>query len=111
MLMMPLDDLMEFDHVIYSYGDGANAEVTDINTPYFEGEDCLEEGWELLQGFTGQYDYNGPAMHPSEYVGGGLARYILENPGYYVTLYWFEYDDDGEEYDEGLWYVARKVEA
>lgn len=104
MLMVPLEELMEFETVIYSYGDGANAEVTDIRAPYFDGEDALEKGWELLHGFSGQHDYNGPAMHPSEYVGGGLARYILENPGYYVVLY--ELDD--EEGD--AWFIAYRKE-
>lgn len=46
----------------------------------------LPEGWELLTGFTGQYSYNGPVMHPSEFIGGGLETYILETPGYYVAL-------------------------
>ena len=106
MMMQSLDDLMEFDTVVYSYGDGANAAKTWMATPYFEYEsdDCydIEDGWELLKGLSGQHGYGGPAMHPSEYVGGGLARYILENPGYYVVLY--ELDD--EEGD--AWFVAKR---
>lgn len=43
-------------------------------------------GWRLLQGYTGQYSYNGPVMHPSEFIGGGMARDILDTPGYYVAL-------------------------
>ena len=49
-------------------------------------EQARSSGWDgLLTGFTGQYSYNGPVMHDSEYVGGGLARYILENPGWYCA--------------------------
>lgn len=43
-------------------------------------------GWSAMSGYTGQYGYNGPTMHPSEYVGGRLARAILDNPGDYVTV-------------------------
>ena len=44
------------------------------------------DGWELLKGFTGQQGYNGPVMHPSEFIGGGLERHIRENPGHYVAI-------------------------
>jgi hypothetical protein len=46
----------------------------------------MSAGWTLLSGFTGQDGYNGPVMHASEYVGGGLERHIRETPGYYVVL-------------------------
>ncbi len=64
-------------------------------------------GWDgLLTGFTGQYAYNGPCMHESEYVGGGLERYILENPGWYcVTAIT---DGDSEDSDLCGWAVAYK---
>ncbi len=95
-----LNDVMEFDHVIRVAADGT---VTDspervyfdgavqsvlVNPETWEWEDeiNLPEGWTLLSGFTGQYSYNGPVMHPSEYIGGGIARYILETPGDYVAL-------------------------
>lgn len=42
-------------------------------------------------------------MHTSEYIGGGLARDILAQPGYYVAL--VEYPSDGGEPDG--WAVAR----
>jgi hypothetical protein len=41
----------------------------------------------LLNGFSGQYSYNGPVMHPSEYVGGGLASFMLENMSSEGCLY------------------------
>ena len=92
-----LNDMMEFDHIVRVNPDGT-VEDTDMPTgvigAYFDlnvapdGTDEFEmsAGWELLQGFTGQYGYNGPVMHSSEYVGGGLERHILETPGYYVVL-------------------------
>ena len=53
-------------------------------------------GWDgLLQGFTGQYGYNGPVMHASEFIGGGIERYILENPGWYCAVVVNAPDDDG----------------
>ena len=49
-------------------------------------EEARRQGWELQVGLTGQYSYNGPVMHESEFVGGGLVRHILERPGYWVVL-------------------------
>lgn len=44
------------------------------------------KGWEYLRGFTNQQGYRGPIMHDSEFIGGGLADHILENPGFYSTV-------------------------
>jgi len=93
----PLNEIMEFDHIVEVHKDGS---ITDTDMcvgdsdAYFElsvnseGEDdfYMPPGWELLRGFTGQYSYNGPVMHPSEFIGGGLERHIRETPGYYVAL-------------------------
>ncbi len=96
-----LDDVMEFDHVIRVNADGT---VTDRveGAPYFdeaarcylvdpeawlwEDEFNLPEGWSLMNGYSGQQGYRGPVMHTSEYIGGGMARDILETPGDYVLL-------------------------
>lgn len=93
MTMPPLNELMEFDRVLQVTPKGiliyrpdvniyADLNVTKDGTDEFE----LSEGWTLLTGFTGQHGYNGPVMHPSEFVGGGLERHIRETPGYYVVL-------------------------
>lgn len=96
--MGTLNDLMSFGHVVFSdgkgnvYGDHIHAteivyqELDDDGQCIDDKIHCLPEGWETLSGFTGQYSYNGPVMHPSEYIGGGLERYIRENAGYYVAL-------------------------
>jgi hypothetical protein len=63
-----------------------------------------------LEGFTGQYRYNGPIMHESEYVGGGLARYILANPGWYCAVVVNAPDDDGTYSGEVAgWAVSYKA--
>ncbi len=133
---MDLNDLMDFDHVVYSDGNG---NVTSAPTPrerYLwaptpfvdldaDGQmislapgDIHDLGeWTLLDGFSGQQGYGGPIMHPSEYVGGGLERYIRENAGYYVAVEVTgirEFSEDAEidgEMDSVGWAVAyREVE-
>lgn len=102
-----LDQMFSDYSVVRSAGTGELAGATILegqSQPYFEedpdGDDhSLETGWELLTGFTGQYSYNGPAMHPSEYIGGGLARHILDTPGLYTVLY-----------GQDSWYVAYRDE-
>ena len=92
-----LNDIMEFDHVIKVAEDGTISDATDVVenfelrielTDSGDWQDAffLPAGWELLTGFTGQYSYNGPVMHSSEFIGGGLERHIRETPGYYVAL-------------------------
>lgn len=92
-----LQNAMEFDRIVLvdTEGNISNTYISagDVDS-YFDlsvGEDGtdyfeMSEGWTLLQGYTGQYGYNGPVMHPSEFIGGRLARDILETPGYYVAL-------------------------
>lgn len=88
-----LNEIMEFDHIIRVAEDGTITEPRDVDiyadlnvAPDGTDEFDLSDGWELLKGFTGQYSYNGPVMHPSEFIGGGLERHIRETPGYYVAL-------------------------
>lgn len=91
-----LNDKMDFDHIVTVDAEGNVTDSTEDE--YFEltcvlGDDgewhdefSIPEGWELLSGFTGQYGYNGPVMHSSEFIGGGMERHILETPGHYVAL-------------------------
>lgn len=102
-----LNNVMEFEHVIRVHNDGTVSDspysvgsqdayfdltVTEDGTDQFD----MSEGWELLTGFTGQYGYNGPVMHSSEYIGGGLAQHILETPGDYVVLEVSSYSSEHE---------------
>lgn len=107
-----LSDVMQDSHPIRVHKDGSVSEPRDIFAPELptidDGDDMLDHaardhGWELLRGWTGQYGYNGPVMHPSEYVGGKLARHILETPGYYVAV---AVDDSPDDPGHGGWVVA-----
>ena len=103
-----LNDVMEFDTVIYSHGDGTTVDVlSGIYAPsLFEGELNSSE-WSLMDGYSGQHGYSGPVMHDSEYIGGRMARDILETAGYYVAVvsYYAPEEEDGEMPIEG-WAVA-----
>lgn len=95
-----LNAVMEFDHVIEVHADGTVSDAPagiyapegvydylDDNAGSSDALDALGDGWELFtRGYSGQYGYNGPVMHESEYIGGRLARDILSEPGYYVAL-------------------------
>lgn len=111
MTELSLNDRMEFDHVVRVHSDETVTDEPGEFAPEFypEGEYTDEayvsQGWELMRGYTGQYGYNGPCMHPSEFIGGGLARDILETPGVYVAVAWL--DDEGGD----CWAVARKLES
>lgn len=40
-----------------------------------------QKTWEVVNGYSGQHGYSGPTMHASEFLGGGMARDVLENVG------------------------------
>lgn len=101
---LALNSVMEFGTVIRIDG---NTLTTDLSVYAPEvtqecdasgshtGEPKIEgEGWEFLTGFSGQYGYGGPHMHQSEYIGGGLARYILDTPGEYAAVMPYLWSDD-----------------
>lgn len=108
-----LNVVMEFDHPIRVNGDGTVTEdvpgiyAPELLMPVHADSQILAEdeadyigqakrqGWQLLKGWTGQSGYSGVVMHPSEYVGGALADYILETPGVYVVIS-VETDDNDE---------------
>jgi hypothetical protein len=120
-----LNDRMDLDHVVRVLDGGRVVDAKDSYAPeliMFTDEDGqalpdsdaqLEEqaksaGWRLLSGWTGQYSYSGPVMHPSESVGGRLAEHILETPGEYVVTAveaLGEGGDDGDEEPAG-WAIA-----
>ena len=111
-----LNEAMHFDSVIYSHGDGTVSDAHTMRSPYVyiaeqeDGtwvEESMDEPWELVNSFSGQYGYSGPCMHASEYIGGGLARHILETAGFYVvTVVTPMPFDDCEEADFDEWVVA-----
>lgn len=60
--------------------------LVNVETYHWEDDFNLPEGWSLMDGYSGQHGYSGPVMHSSEFIGGGMARTILETPGDYVAL-------------------------
>lgn len=82
---------VEIDHPFRVGADGVVSDAgMQIHGPsvYEEGLSVMIEdpAWEAYsQGYTGQYGYNGPVMHPSEYMGGRLESDILADPGVYVV--------------------------
>jgi hypothetical protein len=94
---------MEFDHVIRVHVGGTISEpakvyapeiyiTSDVDGQISAADDAYmiervkAQGWELLTGYSGQYGYSGPVMHPSESIGGRLEMDIRNTPGYYVAL-------------------------
>jgi hypothetical protein len=108
-----LNTIMEFDHVIYVDNDGTVSDgLPELYAPELyvdeDGNDIFEagdDGWTLMDGYSGQYGYSGPVMHPSEFIGGRLAEDILERPGWYVAIVAETLGDD--ETEPAGWAVAR----
>lgn len=113
---MDLNSVMETDHVIRVHDDGTVSEPAgEVWAPelhalsYEDGSHTAETdpdlcrqaadaGWALESGWTGQHGYNGPCMHASEFIGGGLATHILATPGYWVAVLVNEDDGDPESW-------------
>lgn len=100
-----LNDKMDFDHVVQVLPGGQVVDAHGVYAPELYDDELQGAGWTLMDGYSGQSGYSGPIMHNSEYIGGGLERDILANPGYYVTLVNNSYD---EEEGEG-WAIAYKA--
>jgi len=74
---------MEFEHVFTIHPDGTVTEPRDVWAPsvyHDEDTDITIDGadWHAIRGLTGQYSYHGAVMHPSEYVGAGVAGVMWE---------------------------------
>ena len=113
-----LNALMEFDHPIYvkeGVATDVHPSLKDVYPPYYYEAELQDDSWEEFSyGYTWQYGVANP-MHNSEFIGGQLAKDILDTDGIYVALvcYW-DCDENceniGECHDsphaEG-WCVAR----
>lgn len=102
----------EFDHPFRITDTDFEDGLPDVWAPdLYEGE-LDSEGWEFVNGYSGQYLYSGPIMHNSEFLGGCMAQDVLDTPGVYVCVvsYYEPEDDepDGELYAEG-WALLRQV--
>jgi hypothetical protein len=99
-----LNDDMDFDHVIEVHADGSVTDARGVYAPELYDDELMGDGWELMDGYSGQDRYSGPIMHNSEFIGGQMEQDILANPGYYVALV-----NNSSEDEEGEgWAVAYK---
>lgn len=69
------------------------------------------EGWEPMRGYTGQHGAGTDAwfMHPSEFIGGALARDILADPGIYAAVVIYPIGPDDDETEPTEWAVIRRT--
>jgi hypothetical protein len=104
--MTTLNDLMDFDLVVQVDASGGVLPMPHVNAPELIDDEVLSDEWTLLDGFSGQQGYDGPMMHQSEYVGGGLETYILSHPGQYVTLVNAYSDPENAVYADTEWAIA-----
>lgn len=111
-----LDSLLSESNVIRVNEDGTVSDVEpnvygpDVYVTYDDdGKEHVtcEGNWDMERGWTQQYLYNGPMMHPSEYVGGKIADHILETPGLWCVV--VPYDLDSGDLAEG-WVLCHRPE-
>lgn len=125
-----LNDIMQFDHVIQVHEDGSITEPPDIWAPELHADldadgqetgdytlegmfhaDGTRDRWELLNGYSGQWNYPGPFMHSSEFIGGRMEDDIRSEPGVYVALVVYYLAPNGyPDTEPESWAVARKVD-
>lgn len=108
----PLNDIMEFDHVIRVHRDGqiTSGEIGAPMEPDVENGDLAnrESGeWSLMTGYTGQDRVrHQPVMHNSEFIGGRMEEDIRSTPGLYVALIMrWDLDEDSDDEDRERGYI------
>ena len=90
--------------------------VDDYGDVHITGEAWIcGDGWEFFsRGYTGQFGakLSDPVMHESEFVGGRLARDMIQTGGTFVaTSVHIDLDgDDGSEPVTAGWVVLRKID-
>lgn len=114
-----LNSLMEIDHVIRVDADGRVwDDVTGAYAPEFEvvtdengnftvgterllAKEIWRQGWKAESGWSAQQGTKpgDVVMHTSEFIGGSLAEYILNTPGYWVAC---AVDVESEECPKGM---------
>lgn len=108
--------IADFDHV-FAVLPGGNVtddfppDKSNLHAPEAVDVDPLAtklDGWQLpLSGLTGQHGYDGPWLHDSERIAGGVAERVLSMPGYWVAIY-ATYTEDGEDDIIDGWTMAYK---
>lgn len=135
---MELNDQMTLGHVVYVRRDGRVVDANrsyapeincDYSGPFAEAqildeheramiENAKGQGWTIQTGWSYQNSgrYNGPIMHPSEYIGGSLENHIRETPGLWVAESVElhpgeedpEYNDGNGESEAAGWVLAHR---
>lgn len=95
--MSALSEALDFDRVVHISAGGI---ISDADSAPSAPEACdpdvnatTLDGWQLITaGLTGQYGYDGPWLHDSEVIEGGVERKIFDHAavnggGYYVAIY------------------------
>lgn len=106
---------VEFDHAFRITEDGTITDdgLDNVHAPELVDEQIYSDSWEFwTTGRSNQDSYQGPIMHPSEYIGGGLERDLLSEPGVYVVVVASYTPDDPSEEDsptEG-WAILKLIE-
>ena len=101
---------IEFDHPFTLHPDGTITDPTGVHAPsvYHDDETDVRidgSGWRALTGMTGQHGYHGAVMHQSEFIGRGIASYLLELAAdgpttFVVVAVECEMEDDDEDIPE-----------
>jgi hypothetical protein len=117
-----LNGWVEFDSPFEVDGEGNVRQKWELYVPSYFDDEIDGSGWETWsQGYTGQYSYQGPVMHNSEYLGGRMASDLLAEPGVYVLTpaHWRPTIEDEADPDFNIdnyddiegWVVLKKKEA
>jgi hypothetical protein len=112
-----LNDLMQVDHVVLVREDGTVADApSSIYAPDIyvghtgNGKEYVlvqahQNDWSVEYGWSRQYNYAGPVMHPSEFIGGDVADHIMETPGLWAAV--VPHDMDADDLSDG-WVLCFK---
>lgn len=104
---------VEFDHPFRILPDGTvtDDDLDNVHAPELFDETIYSDDWEFWStGRSNQDHYRGPIMHNSEFIGGGMERDLLAQPGVYVTVVaqWTPEAGVEETYAEG-WAILRLI--
>jgi hypothetical protein len=101
---MYLNNATEFDSPFRVNADGSVSDgPAGLYAPDLYDEELSDDAWEMVNGYSGQDRYAGPIMHNSEYLGGGMARDILNSPGVYVVVAAAYSPDEDDDEEETIW--------
>jgi hypothetical protein len=115
---------LDFDHpfkiingrIVDDLDDVYAPEVTHDPDNDIHIEGYRNEQWQAIHGFTGQDSYHGAVMHPSEYIGRGIADHLVEmsidapDTVFAIVLVMDDEEDENGETDTIGWTVVYRVE-